>query len=90
MYRKSLVAICMLFITNAAQSQSGDGWQNWPMGDPFTIGVSAFFPSLDTKVQVDASDGAFGKISSSIAVSLKFTSSPTKQTTKSSSTKMGW
>jgi len=41
-------------------AQSGDEWRDWPLGDPFTISLEAFFPTISTVVRLDASDGGAG------------------------------
>lgn len=50
----------IVLISPLANGQTSDEWQSWPMGDRFTITAAAFFPSLDTKVRVDATDGTTG------------------------------
>jgi hypothetical protein len=43
-----------------AIAAEGDDWQSWALGDPFTIYLEAMFPSIDTQVRLDASDGTQG------------------------------
>ena len=50
----------MLLLSVAAFAQSGDEWRDWPLGDPFTISLKAFFPHIDTIIRLDASDGSVG------------------------------
>ena len=50
----------ILLLSAAALAQSGDEWRDWPLGDPFTISLEAFFPNIDTTVRLDASDGTVG------------------------------
>ena len=55
-----LIAVCL--ISSSAAAQSSDDWQDWLMGRRFEISGDAFFPSLDTKVRVDATDGTPGTV----------------------------
>ena len=52
--------IAIILISPLAVAQTSDEWQSWPMGARFSITVAAYFPSLDTKVRVNASDGTTG------------------------------
>ena len=56
----ALTTISILFLSSAATAQQEDDWQSWPLADRFTVRLDAFFPSLDTRVRVDASDGEPG------------------------------
>lgn len=49
--------VLLVPVTAVAQS---DDWTSWPLGEAFTIGANAFFPTLDTTVRVDATDGSRG------------------------------
>jgi hypothetical protein len=40
----------------------GDDWENWPLGQKFVLAVNAFFPSLTTRIRVDATDGTTGTV----------------------------
>ena len=53
-----LVSLLSLCATAVAQDK-GD-WQSWPLADRFTVSVEAYFANLNTKVRLDASDGALG------------------------------
>ena len=55
-----LSGITILLMSATALAQSADEWRDWPLGRPFTIRVDAFFPNIDTTVQLDASDGSIG------------------------------
>lgn len=55
-----VTTIALLFLSSAALAQQEDDWQSWPLADRFTVRLDAFFPSLDTKVRVDATDGEPG------------------------------
>ena len=55
-----VVTIVILLFSNAAIAQSEEEWRSWPLADHFTITVAAFFPNLDTRVRVNASDGSTG------------------------------
>ena len=37
-----------------------DDWSSWPLGEKFSIGVNAFFPTLDTTVRLDSTNGDIG------------------------------
>jgi hypothetical protein len=56
----SIFLVLLLSLSATAVAQDKDDWQSWPLADRFTISVEAFFTSLDTKVRIDASDGALG------------------------------
>jgi hypothetical protein len=49
-----------LLISGTALAQGDDEWRSWPMGDRFTISAEVFFPNIDTKVRLDASDATPG------------------------------
>ena len=57
---KLTITVAVLSLCAPAMAQDKNDWQSWPMGDRFTIGVDAFFPSLDTRVRIDASDSSPG------------------------------
>lgn len=61
MKRFVVLTILGLSQTTSVFAQS-DIWQSWPMGEKFLVTGSAFFPRLDTKVRVDASDGSPGTV----------------------------
>lgn len=52
--------IAILMLASVAKAEENDAWQSWPLADRFTIAVDAYFPNLDTRVRVDASDGTTG------------------------------
>ncbi len=60
MHKLLFVLTSALLISGTALAQTDDEWLSWPMGDRFTISAQAFFPKIDTKVRVDASNGAPG------------------------------
>jgi hypothetical protein len=55
-----IVAIAFLSLSSNAIAQNENDWQSWPLADRFTITLVAFFPNLDTKVRLDASDQSPG------------------------------
>ena len=60
MHMKCFAAACFFLLASQTHAQGGDDWQNWPMGDRFTVTANAFFPTLDTRIRLDASDGSKG------------------------------
>ena len=50
------IAVC----SSAAVAADEDDWTKWPMGDKFTVGVGAYWASVDTQIRVDASNGIIG------------------------------
>jgi hypothetical protein len=56
----STFLVFLLSLSATAVAQDKDDWQSWPLADRFTISVEAFFSNLDTRVRIDASDGALG------------------------------
>lgn len=56
----SLIIIGFGGFLTAASAQDEDNWRDWPMGSRFEIGVGAFVANLDTKTQVDSSNGITG------------------------------
>ena len=54
------VAIAILVLSSTATAQNESDWRSWPLADRFTFTIDAFFPNLDTRVRVDASDGSPG------------------------------
>ena len=58
--RRLFAGSTFLLLSAAALAQSGDEWRDWPLGDPFTVSLEAFFPNIDTTVRLDASDGTVG------------------------------
>jgi hypothetical protein len=53
-----IVVTCSLSAPSIAQDEND--WQSWPLVDHFTVELNAMFPSLDTRVRVDASDQSPG------------------------------
>ena len=58
--KRLFTGLFFLLLSATSLAQSGDEWKDWPLGDPFTISLEAFFPNIDTTVQLDASDGSIG------------------------------
>jgi hypothetical protein len=58
--KRLFTGLFILLLSATSLAQSGDEWKDWPLGDPFTISLEAFFPNIDTTVRLDASDGSFG------------------------------
>jgi hypothetical protein len=56
----STLLVLLMSFSTIAVAQDKDDWQSWPLADRFTIAVDAFFPNLDTKVRIDASDTSPG------------------------------
>lgn len=54
------ITTVILSLCAPAIAQDKNDWQSWPLADQFTIGVDAFFPDLDTRVRIDASDSSPG------------------------------
>lgn len=52
--------LASILLPSQTLAQDSDNWQDWLMGERFSISLSAFLPSLDTRVRVDASDGTRG------------------------------
>ena len=52
--------VVILSLSAPAIAQNEEDWQSWPLADRFTITLNAFFPNLDTRVRLDASDGSPG------------------------------
>jgi len=57
--RLTITAV-VLTLCAPAIAQDKNDWQSWPLADKFTIGLDAFFPSLNTRVRIDASDDSSG------------------------------
>lgn len=57
--RSTLIAL-IFSLSAPAIAQDENEWQSWPLVDHFTIELNAMFPSLDTRVRVDASDQSPG------------------------------
>lgn len=55
-----IVVILSLSSPAITVAQDSNDWQSWPLVDHFTIELHAMFPSLDTRVRVDASDQSPG------------------------------
>ena len=55
-----IVAIVFLSLSSNAIAQNESDWQSWPLADRFTITLGAFFPNLDTRVRLDATDQSPG------------------------------
>ncbi len=59
--KANLALISVIFSLSApAMAQDENEWQSWPLVDHFTVELNAMFPSLDTRVRVDASDQSPG------------------------------
>ena len=58
--KRLFTGLFILLLSATSLAQSGDEWKDWPLGDPFTISLEAFFPNIDTTVRLDASDGSVG------------------------------
>ncbi len=56
----STILVLLLSLSATAVAQDNDDWKSWPLADRFTISLEAFFANLDTRVRIDASDGAIG------------------------------
>ena len=54
------ITTVILSLSAPVIAQDKNDWQSWPLADRFTIGVDAFFPNLDTRVRIDASDSSPG------------------------------
>ena len=52
--------LAILILSSVVKAEENVDWESWPLADRFAIGVDAFFPNLDTRVRVDASDGTTG------------------------------
>lgn len=50
----------VLSLSASALAQDENDWQSWPLVDHFTVELNAMFPTLDTRVRVDASDQSPG------------------------------
>jgi hypothetical protein len=57
---RSLIICLFGGLSTTAFAQDDDSWRDWPMGSRFEIGVGAFVPNLDTRTQVDSSNGITG------------------------------
>jgi hypothetical protein len=55
-----IAAVSFLIAAQPTNAQDSEDWMSWPLADRFTIELEAFFPTLDTKVRLDASDGGLG------------------------------
>jgi hypothetical protein len=58
--KRLFTGLFILLLSATSLAQSGDEWKDWPLGDPFTMSLEAFFPKIDTTVRLDASDGSAG------------------------------
>lgn len=58
--KRLFTGLIILLLSATSLAQSGDEWKDWPLGDPFTMSLEAFFPKIDTTVRLDASDGSAG------------------------------
>jgi len=52
--------ILLLGLAHEAGAQSDEDWTQWPLVQRYSIGVGAYFPSLDTKVSVSVLNGLIG------------------------------
>lgn len=57
----SALVLSTMVVAAPAAAQTDD-WQDWPLGRKFEIAAEAYFPSLDTKIRVDATDGTPGTV----------------------------
>ena len=59
---KTTLTLIVLLLSLSAPviAQDKDDWQSWPLADRFTIALDAMFPTLDTRVRLDASDESPG------------------------------
>jgi hypothetical protein len=57
---RAAMLLAILFLSSSAIAQDENEWRSWPLADHFTIDFNAMFPTLDTKVRVDASDSSPG------------------------------
>ena len=55
-----VVTIAVFCLSSSAMAQDENEWRSWPLADHFTITFDGFFPNLDTRVRVDASDASPG------------------------------
>ena len=55
-----VVTIAVFCLSSSAMAQDENEWRSWPLADHFTITLDGFFPNLDTRVRVDASDASPG------------------------------
>jgi hypothetical protein len=58
--KNTLFATVLLLLTSSAIAQEQEDWLSWPLADRFLVRADIFFPTLDTKIRVDASDGTSG------------------------------
>ena len=57
------IFIVVFFLLSAsAVAQDENDWRSWTLVDHFTISFDAMFPTLDTRVRVDASDASPGTV----------------------------
>lgn len=54
---RAFVCVMAMSIVSVSAFAQDDDWASWPLGEKFSIGVNAFFPSLDTTVRLDSSNG---------------------------------
>lgn len=60
-FMKSFVFFLIFGLSHATSVfAQTDDWQSWPMGEKFLVTVDAFFPTIDTKVTVNATNGTPG------------------------------
>ena len=58
---KLVVVLSILGLSHATSVfAQTDDWQSWPMGEKYLLTLDAYFPTLDTRVRVDASDNTPG------------------------------
>lgn len=62
MRRLLALTIGVAVISGDANAQAADDWSSWPLAERFYVSVEGFFPRLDTKVRVDATDGTPGTV----------------------------
>lgn len=60
MHKHLTLAVVLAALPVGAGAQGGEDWTSWPLADRLYFSVEAFFPNLDTKVRLDATDGTPG------------------------------
>ena len=60
MNRICIAAVSLLIAAQPTNAQDSEDWLSWPLADRVAIKIAAFFPSIDTKVRLDASNGIVG------------------------------
>lgn len=60
MMRTYFGAMACFFLATTAVAQDQADWQSWPLGDKYTTSLDLFFPRIDTRVRLDATNGTIG------------------------------